>query len=271
MQTSWTQQQDLGRAIKTVIDDYISGHRTRSLATLARQSGVSYSTLRRMAQKEGTPTAEPVLKIIDVALDGKSRGDFLARFFPEISRSVGLLGVEGATNGESNSLLKPYYSREPHGLILLLAQNQCGTNIETVSRLCGEPGLQAVSELINEGLIAVEEGTDNLSLLSGSSIHLDASMILNCMRTAISRFDHSLLGTEAARIGHISGGISLEGLSQIRQVVTDALAEIVAIKENTRFYGNIPFFCDMLLNVFDRSAFIKESQPVSNEDSYGIH
>lgn len=271
MQINRAHLNDISRAIKVVIEDYLAGHRTRSLATLARQSGISYTTLRRMAQREGAPTAEPVLKVIDVALDGKARALFLTQYFPEISRVAGFVGSESATQGESNAVLKPFYSRDPHCLILLLAQNQSGTDVKTIERLCGEAGPLAIRELRDAGLISIDDDSKRIELLVGTSIHLDIDMILNCMRTSIARFDRSLLGSEAARAGHLTGGVSLEGLDRIRQIVTEALTEIAAIKENSRYFGPIPFFCNMLLNVFDRTVYLRESNQNSAEVNHDIH
>lgn len=140
--------------LKKVIDGYLDGHRSRNLASLSRVSGVAYTTLRRFAQMEGHPTAEPVLKILDAALNTNEKINFIKRHFPEIANSINSYsGVNYGNREPEHDALTTVVRRVPHCYILNLATKIDGTDLETVTRLYGERGSEALEEMVELGVL----------------------------------------------------------------------------------------------------------------------
>src|SRR5262245_60782147 len=145
---------DLSEDLRNVIDRYLDGHRGRSLATLSRASGVSYTTLRRLYQKEGNPTAEPVLKIADAALNNEEKLAFINRHYPELAVTLNRFQTDAyAPKQPRQELLKTFYIRDPHNYILNLAHNDKGATRDDVRRLTGERGLEALDELVEHEIL----------------------------------------------------------------------------------------------------------------------
>ena len=149
--------EELSVKVKEIIDTYIDGHRSRSIATLARASGVSYTTLRRFAQKEGQPTAEPVLKIADTVLKPEEKLNFVSKFFPEIASTLRLSEDEGRSAGSYPESFKTFFNRDPYNFILNLAHNDKGVTYEDINRLCGTKGLEAFQELIDQQILKCDQ------------------------------------------------------------------------------------------------------------------
>ncbi len=253
---------DLSEDLQKVIEKYLDGHRSRSLATLARVSGVAYTTLRRFAQREGNPTAEPVLKILDATLGTKEKLAFLELHFPGIARTIAKHWGK-AEGGEPNAEeLAVFYRRSPHNFILNLTINANGSTVETIQRLCGERGVAALDEMVESQVLERDLRTGKVRYRSDCLVIADPSLLLDQIRHSVEYFDHSLLGTEAARIGHATAPVNREGLAKVHAIVTEALREIYEINEDPRYAGDIPYFVGALMNVYDKKPL--NNLPLNN-------
>jgi DNA-binding transcriptional ArsR family regulator len=250
---------DLSDEIRGVIDRYLSGHRSRSLSSLSRASGVSYTTLRRLYQREGNPTAEPVLKIVDAALTNDEKIEFINRHYPELADTINKFQRDAYASASSRQeALKTVFMRDPHNFILNLAQNSKGTTREDVNRLTGERGLEALDELVEcELLERSREGQREVFRLAPLLSH-DCDMALAQIKLSADHFDRSLIGTKAARVFHATSSIRRQALEQIHDVVSAAIQQIMTIKDDPRNAGEIPIFVDMLMSVYDKRTLSRE-------------
>lgn len=240
--------------LKVVIDGYLDGHRSRNLASLSRVSGVAYTTLRRFAQMEGHPTAEPVLKILDAALNTKDKIRFLEKHFPEIASAIaGYAKLDHSAGDSERELEKVFARRRPHCYIMNLAGNPGGTTADTVNRLYGELGNAALDDMVETGILIRERG-GKVVQRHPTFLTFDPEYLLNQIRNSADIFDLSLVGTDAARMWHWASGVNAEGLRRINEVASKAFAEISAINEDPRYQGNIPCFAGLLMNVYDKQA-----------------
>ena len=254
---------DLSVDLRDVIDRYLDGHRNRSLATLSRASGVSYTTLRRLYQREGNPTAEPVLKIVDAALSNAEKIEFINRHYPEISATIGQInsGAYGQKNAHQEQF-KTFYVRDPHNFILNLAHNDRGATLEDVRRLTGERGVEALHELLEHEILERETTsrggqTCEVFRLAPLMSH-DCDLALAQMKLSADHFDRSLIGTKAARLFHATASINNRALERIHDILSAAIRDIVVVKDDPRSTGQIPFFVDMMMNVYDKSPLNRE-------------
>ena len=252
---------DLSEDLKQVIDRYLAGHKTRSLATLSRISGVSYTTLRRFSQREGTPTAEPVLKILDATLATQEKIAFLEKHFPEIARTIARFADRpGREVDPARENLKMFYRRDPHNLILNLAINVHGTDVETVRRLMGERGLEALDELVECEVLERDYQTDAIRYKDDTVVCTDSDFLFDQIRHSVDYFDRSMLGSGLARLAHITASVNHEGLSQVHRILTEALTQISAINEDPKYCGRVPYFVGALMNVYDKKPLQKDEE-----------
>lgn len=239
--------------IRGVIDRYLSGYRNRSLSSLSRASGVSYTTIRRLYQREGNPTAEPVLKIVDAALNNDEKIEFIHRHYPEIAVTIKNFDRQSyASNTSRQEVLKTFYLRDPHNFILNLAQNDKGTTRADINRLMGARGLEALDELLDHELLELERAnSENIYRLPPLLSH-DCDMALAQIKLSADHFNRSLIGTKAARLFHGTASLNKAALERIHDILSAAIQEIVAIKDDPRSSGEIPMFVDMIQNVYDK-------------------
>lgn len=240
----------LSEDLKQLIDQYLNAHRSRSLATLSRVSGVAYSTLRRFSQGEGNPTAEPVLKIVDATLGSKDKVDFIGKHFPEIARTIQHAKVYEHSAPRDD--LKQFYMRDPHNFILNLVINHQGSSVDDIMRLTGERGVAALDELVEHGLLSRDYRTGRVTYADESLFGSDCDMALAQIKRSADYFDRTLIGTKAAKLAHLTAPVNLEGLHKIHGLVSDAIIQICKLKDDPRYAGNIPFFVDLIMNVLDK-------------------
>ncbi len=250
---------DLSDDLRGVIDRYLDGHRSRSLATLSRASGVSYTTLRRLYQREGNPTAEPVLKIVDASLTNEEKRQFINRHYPEIAATINRFEANSyAPKAPRQEQLKTFFVRDPHNFILNLAHNDKGTTAEDVRRLTGERGLEALDELVEHSVLErTNAGGKEVFRLEPLLSH-DCDMALAQMKLSADHFDRSLIGTKAARLFHATAAVNLRALERIHDILSAAVRDIVALKDDPRSNGEIPLFVDMMMNVYDKAPLNRE-------------
>lgn len=252
---------DLQEDLQRVIESYLDGHRSRSLATLSRVSGVAYSTLRRFAQKEGNPTAEPVLKILDATLGTTEKLAFLDRHFPGIARTIAKYTGQASDQEPHAEEISMFYRRSPHNFILNLTININGTTVDTIQRLCGERGIEALDEMVECRILTRDYKTGAVKYRSESILIADPSLLLEQIRRSTDYFDRALLGTEAARVGHATAAVNRVGLARAHAILTDALRAIYEINEDPRYAGDIPYFVGALMNIYDKEPFKNTKEP----------
>lgn len=245
---------DLTEDIKGVIETYLDGHRSRSLATLSRASGVSYTTLRRLYQREGNPTAEPVLKIVDSTLNNEAKLEFLNRHYPEIANAVNVEQKNYAPEVQRSESLKAFLFREPHNYIINLADNDRGTTDDDVRRLTGERGMQALEELLEHQLVVHEFVGKRQVIRRPPTLNQDVEIGLAQVKLSADHFDRTLIGTRAARLLHTTGSVNIKALERIHAILSAANRDILTIKNDPASAGEIPMFLVTMMNVLDRTT-----------------
>ena len=252
---------DLSEDLKQVIDRYLNGHKTRSLATLSRISGVAYTTLRRFSQREGTPTAEPVLKILDATLGTQEKIAFLEKHFPEIARTISRFAGRSSQEADpARENLKMFYRRDPHNLILNLAINVQGTNVATIHRLLGERGLEALDELVECQVLERDYQTDAIRYKDDWMVCVDSDFLLDQIRHSVAYFDRSMIGSQFARLAHLTASVNQEGLRKVYNILSEALTQITEVNEDSKYHGEIPYFLGALMNIYDKKPLQKDEE-----------
>lgn len=79
----------------------------------------------------------------------------------------------------------------------------------------------------------------------------NADIILDQIRFATDYFDKSLLGTDAARMAHITASVNGTAMKKVHSLCTKFFYDLLAIQKDPENLADIPIFIDMMMNVMD--------------------
>lgn len=236
----------LAEALKLEIDTYISARPNRSIASLARKSGLAYSTVRRMAQGEAQPELSTVITILGAILGREGFINFLKEHFPK--EGAFFESHFSTTQKFSDEELDFFLRDELSNYIIHLSCTRHGTTVEAIRRILGERGIRKLENLIEAGYIDKRaDGKIWFYKESFAYTNFETFLISNAIHTRI--FDVSNLGTEAALLAHQTETIDAEGLRKVKQAGMAFLNEIMEIKK--KHPGPIPFFVTLMQNIYD--------------------
>ena len=251
--------------IVIVLSEYLRRHKYHSLHTLAQKSGIGYSTIRRLAQGEaGKPNADTVINLIDAALTPEERIVFLKKHFPKISNILEDI-YHSPHQNHQNETENIFLKKSLHSFIFNMAATTHGTTVSAIKRLKGEHGLRALEELLAHEVLYRDQ-KDRIRYRSDGWNTGNADIILDQIRFGTEFFDKSLLGTDAARMAHVTGSVNMRGLRKIHALCTQFFCDLVKIQKAEENQGKIPFFTDLMMNIYD-SQNVPNPQPLSKEDA----
>jgi hypothetical protein len=161
---------------------------------------------------------------------------------------------------------KTFFNRDPYNFILNLAHNDKGVTYEDVNRLCGTKGLEAFQELIDQQILKCDDRDNSLTYRFGASISNHCDFGLMQIKLSADHFDRKLIGTKAARLFHATASLTPDALVTIHSLITTCIHDILKLKDDPKNSGNIPFFADFLMNVYDRST-VEGIKEICNEPS----
>ena len=236
--------------IEEVIEKYLQKSKYYSLHTLAQKSGIGYTTIRRLAQKEaGRPNADTVINLIDAALGPAERIAFLKKHFPKISNLLEDV-YKNQNHNSYNEAERHFLRKSLHSFIFNLAATARGTTVDTIKRIKGEHGLAALDEMLMHEVLH-KDRFNKVRYRSEGWNTANADIILDQIRFATDYFDKSLLGTDAARMAHITASVSGDAMKKVHKLCTKFFYDLLEIQKNPENLGDIPIFIDMMMNVMD--------------------
>jgi transcriptional regulator with XRE-family HTH domain len=229
------------------INAWLQGNRNRSLSSLSRRCNIAYSTIRRIAQNESIPHPYSALAISEVVMSVPQRLEFLKKHFPTIGNLMDECysgNIRRDTNEEFN-----------------IAATKAGCSRQTVSRLAGQMGLDAVEEMLDVGLlIEMPDGTIKYSHDNWAIGNVDDA--LEQVRHSTEHFDKLLLGTDGASLMHATGAISKEMVPRLKELVLKFIKDLNALKDQPAAEGGVHFFCDLMYSLYDRQEWEpRQEQP----------
>ena len=244
----------LSEALRSAIDQYIGEHRSRSIASLARKSGLGYSTVRRLSQGEATPELSTVIAVLGAI---KSRDEFISflnNYFPQQGHFLDKHFGEDARLSDSD--LDYYLRDDVANFIIHLCGTTAGSHIDIVEKQTGQLGLRKLSDLIEAGFIQKDiEGNLTFCKSNFAFTNFETFKKNNEIHSRI--FDVKHLGTTAALIAHQTESISMEGLKLIKEAGLEYISKVSQIKR--KYSGSIPFFTTLMFNVYDDTNISKEA------------
>ncbi len=242
------------------INAWLAGNRGRSLSGLARRTNVAYSTIRRIAQNESVPHPYTALSISEVVMNTSQRLEFLKTHFPTIGTLMDECYDNSIRQEPNEESLRRYLRQEPHNRIFNIAATRQGTTRAHISSLCGQQGLDALDEMLEEGLLLeLPSGVIKFSHDNWAIMNVDDA--LDQVRHSVEHFDKHLLGTDGASLMHATGAISREMVPKVKELVLKFMKDLNALKDDRDAEGGIHFFCDLMYSLYDRQEWYPTSEP----------
>lgn len=237
---------------------YLGGHKSRSVATLARRAGVGQSTVRRLLNGTAVnPDFETLIAVLKVIYTADEAMAFIKTIDPELSKHIeaiyGGLPAAEPTDKRLNRLLED----ENSYVIFQLASMEPGTNRESLIRILGEKAEADLDYMIDQGIVSESNGVISARVkdFAISDVHTALKTVLHLIR----RFDTSLSGTSASALSTLAGAVSEQGLIDIRDEIERSTRVIDSIRQ--RNPGKIPVYVNILMNLLDSDAFRHVSEP----------
>ncbi|SMF59847.1 hypothetical protein [Pseudobacteriovorax antillogorgiicola] len=196
-------------AVIHAIETYLAGHPSRSLRNLSRRSGVSYSTIRRLMQREVMqPSIEnTVVPILSVFMSSQN----VAAVIKEYGGSLATMWDQNKRTFQQSQGID---WEDIDYQIILEARRSEGVTREAIcsryGKLIGAPRLEY---LLDQGVLRLDNG----NYFASSDFELDPSpiSILKKIRAIAKNFDTQHLG-KGAFFDYFAGSVSQDGLERIR-------------------------------------------------------
>lgn len=238
--------------LQEAISTYLAGHRSRTVATLARRSGVGQSTVRRIMNGTAVnPDFETLIALLKVIFTADQAMAFIKTIDPELSQHIesiyGGLPSPAPTDTRINRILED----ETSYMIFQLASMEAGTTREALKRILGTKAEKDLGYMIEQGIVTETNGLikANVSNFAISDVHTALKTVHHLVR----QFDTSLKGTPASALATLIGAVSLQGLSEIRDEIERSTRVIESIR--LRNPGSIPVYVNVLMNLLDSDAY----------------
>lgn len=230
---------DLAELMKNWLDKV--GHRNRE--SLRRLTGVSYSTLTRIIQKECNASLDVVLAIVTSILDKNDLLEFLKNHLPEIFDVFkGFGSPESDASREINEALR---SRD--GFIILTMAATVGTTREAIQLRLGGLGLDRLDELID--LHIVEEVQGVIRSKQREFLVLNPDTLLAEIKLMAEIFDKDRIGQVGAMAYVETASVDTAALEEIHMIYREAQAKVTRIARQSQ--GPHVVYAGLILNTLN--------------------
>lgn len=235
--------------------NYLGGHKSRSVATLARRAGVGQSTVRRLLNGTAVnPDFETLIAVLKVIFTADEAMAFIKTIDPELSKHIeaiyGGLPAAEPTDRRLNRVLED----ENSYVIFQLASMAPGTNRESLIRILGEKAETDLDYMIEQGIVSESNGV--ISARVKDFAISDVHTALKTVHHLVRRFDTSLGGSSASALSTLVGAVSEQGLIDINDEIERSTRVIDSIRQ--RNPGKLPVYVNILMNLLDSDAFHRE-------------
>lgn len=223
------------------IDAWLSVKGSRNLSLLARRAGVSYSTVRRIMQKENEPGMETALKIADVVMSRPERVRFAEVHAPSLARNL----AEVSYKTDDDSMLE--FVSEAYAPLIVLASHATGTNHDEVRYWFGEAMVRRFDELIDSGHLMRLNGNWKLDKEIGSVSRTTAREFLSAFCRMAPEANDSV---DHASVGHVGWeSVNSETAIAIFHLAMNFVRDAVKLANDKANKGDVLVFFGSFFNV----------------------
>jgi hypothetical protein len=241
--------QELSKMIAT----YLEGGRNRNLNRMARETGVAYVTLRRIAQAEvASVSLENAVAILTAVgeRDSDKIMELVERWFPESSKIFREFHEKmnsGKVVDKSMLDLIPDY---PSWVAMCLAERQSGVSMPHLIDILG---VRSASEAV-EALEANEavEMRDRRFHLRDKNFTASGNLkfVMAEIRHMTEAYDYKRRSDPGHLVSSVVTGLNTEGLVRLRDVLRRAAVEVADIANDQKLRGEEVAFCGIIGGTF---------------------
>lgn len=197
---------------------WLDSRRNASLQVLSRLSGVSYSTLRRIEQKEVHASLENTLQLLAVLTPREEAHAFLKRHFPDL----GFLSENPSTEKE-----KQEPERREEFLLQALASNRQGMSEGAAKKRVGESARELLDGMCRKGLLTLR---DNRYFAARSREHPSRSVLY--LTWLLELFDPRPVEGWGSFAKIRTAGLSVEAVKEVHRIFNDTLYKIDSLLQD---------------------------------------
>ncbi|MFZ4714702.1 MAG: hypothetical protein ACOYL6_13375 [Bacteriovoracaceae bacterium] len=245
---------DLNSSLQHLIDDYLEKHPSLSLNAIAKRSGVSEATLRRlMGAKKGdskqAPAPNIVLQLVSFlkkenrisVLLSKTEGpvgDYLRKSFDQF--------IFDREEIEMHFDLNKLFLDKDLYMIYKLAANSNGVALKEIEKILGITGKNKLLELAAKNV--VEKRADNHYHALNKNFSVDIQVAKNFLPELIRFFKPELAHEGKTLFYSLSESMNEEGIKKIKEIQVEAVKAMYAVMCDEKNQGTIPYFSVSLLD-----------------------
>ncbi|MCB0361084.1 MAG: hypothetical protein KDD35_00075 [Bdellovibrionales bacterium] len=220
--------------IREILDKWLEGVPKRSIATLARSAGLSYSATRRIIKNECSPTYMSMGSILSVICEDGKVQNLLIKQFPDKAEFI-----KGQFHESSRSIESSLHSieNEPFALVVYgLISSSKGIEFETIRTMYGELGLDQVRVLEDLELVNIE-GSTIKATTERFSVH-SPSMIKQLITSHVNAVRLSNISNECGLLAFRNRSVTKDGYARVISILEKASSDIKEVMDSCS--GNLP-------------------------------
>lgn len=244
---------DLNSSLQDLIQEHLMKYPSLSLNAIAKRSGVSEPTLRRlMTSKEKNrqpPAPNIVLQLVSFIKKEKRMsvllnktegpvGDYLRKSFDQFI-------FEKEDVEMSFDLNKLFLDKDLY-LIYKLAANSHGVRLIEIEKILGVTGKNKLFELVEKNII--EKRADDHYHALNKNFSVDVQVAKNFLPELIRFFKPELAHEGKTVFYSLSESMNEAGIQKIKEVQIEAIKAIYKIMSDEKNQGSIPYFSVSLLD-----------------------
>lgn len=208
-----------------------------SVSNLAKKSGLSEMTVRRIVQGESRPNFETVASILKVTAKREEMMSILRDEFPEMTNAIDRVWGNGETYSICNSVdLTNALSSSLGCYIVNSASCKCGIKRTKIKSLYGTKGESTLNSLLEKGIL-VE--TDGIVRYPEEDFSVTGDLISTQIRHFVDAYDAK--NPSSARTVQVEG-LNEEGIKEAQNALIECAKKIGDIRQDKKYLGNVPFF-----------------------------
>lgn len=233
---------DLLKELSGHIELWLANRKYANLSVLARISGVSYPTLRRIVQGEMTPSLQTVMQLAPVLLEQTPAQQFVAKHFPEVGKLY-RFGDGGGYQVAEGHMAYTSFTKEEF-IIFGLATREGGIRRSRLVEKLGESAYSAIDRLLGHELIVETDGVlktrDENPYVPG----LDG--VLHLIRLAIDCFDKDKELDYGTYYMMFTSGLNDDGIKAAHRVMNEAEKKLLTVFNEPSFKGQKVLYYTLL-------------------------
>lgn len=220
--------------LKQYIDRYLDERNGRSRQTLAKKTGVSYSTLSRIASLECETTFEHAIHILKEVASDDEREGFIKQYYP--ATFAALTTKEAKVSGKDDAFL--FLNDRINYELFSLSCHIEGLKPEYAQTRYGTAGLEACNNLVENGLLSYdsEAGTFRANNLTAS-----AELLQILLQTGLANVNEVAAKTNKYHMFWFSESLTPEACSEIHKLLREVDIKISNIMTSPNNQGSIPY------------------------------